>query len=67
MPVAQSAPTARPVILASLSWTGADPAAAAPWRLLAATAGAWRLDHPSLGVWAINHEALPALPIGSFL
>lgn len=66
-PVAQSAPTARPVILASLSWTGADPAAAAPWRLLAATAGAWRLDHPSLGVWAINHEALPALPIGSFL
>lgn len=51
----------QPLVLAALSWTGADRAAAAPWRIVRAAAGAWRLAHPLHGEWSVSHWSLPAL------
>ena len=50
-----------PVILAALSWAGADHAESAPWRIVSGAAGFWQFTHPKLGEWAIRHWALPAL------
>ncbi len=60
-PVAKTARLSAPAALAALSWSGADRAEAASWRVASGVAGAWQLSHPKLGSWEIAHWSLPAL------
>ncbi len=56
-------PAGAKLALAALTWSGRNPAEAAPWQVVTAAAGRWSLVHPHLGKWEIAHWALPSLPV----